>query len=146
MTSHALYRKLIDSNELTLIVWAIPVAGSQERLVNYWMQKCDPTLMGVEWDNQEANDDWKFVRAALKSFVFSFRCLTCIHYLKLYWGLFMHWLTILYSFRVHECIQTQRACSRLTAVHEASAGLTALVWLHTACTLVLLSLCGPSLT
>lgn len=42
----------------------------------------------------------------------------------------MYWLTILCSFREHECIPTQRASSRPTAVHKGSAGLTALVWLY----------------
>lgn len=37
---------------------------------------------------------------------------------------------LLCAFRLHECIPTQRASSQLTAVHEASAGLTALVWRH----------------
>lgn len=40
-----------------LIVWAIPLAESQGKMVNYWMQKCEPALMDVEWDNQEANNN-----------------------------------------------------------------------------------------
>lgn len=34
-----------------------PWHGVGGKMVNYWMQKCDPALMDVEWDNQEANDD-----------------------------------------------------------------------------------------
>lgn len=63
----ALYLKLMDSNELMLMVWvwAISLAGSQGETVNYWMQKCDPLLMDVEWDNQEANDDRNICQRAL---------------------------------------------------------------------------------
>lgn len=57
--SSALYRKLMDSNELMLMVgaWAIPLVGSRGKMVNYWMQKCDPALMDAEWDNEEANSN-----------------------------------------------------------------------------------------
>lgn len=49
----------MDRNELILIVWAIPLAESLGKMVNYWMQKREPALMDVEWDNQEANDNRK---------------------------------------------------------------------------------------
>lgn len=117
---------------LMVWVWAIPLAATQGKMVNYWMQKCDPALMDAEWDNQEANDERNI-------------CRTERRWRALYLALdiqnasinrtipgpaLTRWLTMLCSFRVHECIPTQRASSRLTAVHEASAGLAALVWLH----------------
>lgn len=117
---------------LMVLVWAIPLAGSQGKMVNYWMQKCDPALMDVEWDNQEANDDrnicqreqqWRALYLALDIQNASITP----NYTRPF---LMHCLTNLCSLRVHESIPTQRASSRLTAVHEASAGHAAPVWLH----------------
>lgn len=66
----------------------------------------------------------------MKRFVLSFRHQKCIHYSKLRPPPSYAVTYNLCSFRAHQCAPTQRASSSLTAVHEASAGLTALVWLH----------------
>lgn len=109
-----------------------PWVGVRGKAVNYWMQKCDPALMDVEWDNQEANDDrnicereqrWRALYLALDIQNASITP----NYTRAF---LMHWLTILCSCRAHECIPTQRASSGLTAVHEVSAELAVLVWLH----------------
>lgn len=104
-----------------------PLAGSQGKMLNYWTQIWDPALMDVKWDNQEANNNRNICQREHQS-----RALHLAWDNKMYPSLLTvkDWLTILCFLRAHEYIPTQRASSSLTAVHEASAGLTALVWLN----------------
>lgn len=83
--------------------------------------------MDVEWDNQEANNNRNICRGQQQQS--GALCLALdIQTHPLLSNCTSHCLQILCCYRAHECSPTQRASSRLTAVHEASTGLTALDW------------------